>query len=234
MSGRLASEKRQEVLLEAVGKSKYNEKIQVILCGRGPCEKKLRKLSDKVLKNPAIIKFCDREELIKTINYCDLYVHTSEIESEAIACMEAFVCGLVPIISDAYMSATKQFALHEENLFRNGDSNHLAEKIDWFIEHPERKAEMEREYLEFADNYRLEKCVCALEQVFTDVIAENARRLENIELEKNYLSDLTEKDIKKYYKRKIEYQELALKYGQPDYLDEYINSELPETEKVFR
>ena len=111
MSGRLAAEKRQEVLLEAVGKSKYNDKIQVILCGKGHCEKKLRKLSNKVLKNPVLIKFCKREELIETINYCDLYVHTSEIESEAIACMEAFVCGLVPIISDASMSATKQFAL---------------------------------------------------------------------------------------------------------------------------
>ncbi len=234
MSGRLCPEKRQDVLLEAVGKSKYNGKIQVILCGRGSCEKKLRKLSDKVLKNPVDIKFCNREELIETLNYCDLYVHTSEIESEAIACMEAFVCGLVPIISDAYMSATKQFALHEENLFRNGDSDQLAEKIDWFIENPERKAEMSEEYLEFAKNYRLDNCVRMLEQVFEGVIEENVKRLENIELEKNYLSELTEKDIKKYFKRKIEYQELALKYGQPDYLDEYINSELPETEKVFR
>lgn len=234
MSGRLAAEKRQEVLLEAVGKSKYNDKIQVILCGKGHCEKKLRKLSNKVLKNPVLIKFCKREELIETINYCDLYVHTSEIESEAIACMEAFVCGLVPIISDASMSATKQFALHEENLFRNGDSDQLAEKIDWFIENPDRKAEMEKEYLEFAENFRLENCVSTLERVFTNVIEENRKRLENIELEKNYLSDLTEKDIKRYYKRKIEYQELALKYGQPDYLDEYINCELPETEKVFR
>ena len=231
MSGRLAVEKRQEVLLRAVGKSKYNDMIQVVLCGRGPCEKKLRRLSKRVLANPAIIKFCSRDELIKTINYCDLYVHTSEIESEAIACMEAFVCGLVPIISDAPMSATKQFALHEENLFRNGDADDLAKRIDWFIENPGRKDEMEREYLEFAENYRLEKCVSALEQVFCDVIAENKKRLENIELEKNYLSDLTEKDIKRYYKRKIEYQELALKYGQPDYLDEYINSQMIETEK---
>ena len=36
MSGRLADEKRQDLIIRAVAKSKYNDKIQIILCGQGP------------------------------------------------------------------------------------------------------------------------------------------------------------------------------------------------------
>ena len=176
MSGRLGHEKMQQVLLEAVGKSKYNDKIQVILCGKGPCAKKLAKLSAKVLTNPVQIKFLDRESLIDTINYCDLYVHTSEIESEAIACMEAFSCGKAPIISDSKTSATKQFALHPENLFKNRDTQDLANRIDWFIENPQRKAEIELDYIDYAKNFRLHNCMDKLIEVFYQEIKEHKER----------------------------------------------------------
>jgi glycosyltransferase involved in cell wall biosynthesis len=178
MSGRLGHEKMQRVLVDGVAKSKYNDKIQLILCGKGPKYKSLVKQSKRVLANPAIIKFCDRESLIDTINYSDLYVHASEIESEAIACMEAFSCGKVPVISDSKISATKQFALHEENLFVNGDSADLAKKIDWFIEHPAEKAVMEGEYLELAKKYRLDICLDQLEFMFHEALSDHKKKTE--------------------------------------------------------
>ena len=72
----------------------------------------------------------------------DLYVHTSDAEIEAMSCMEAFACGLVPVIADSPRSATPQFALDERSLFPAGDTDALAERIDWWIEHPaERQAD---------------------------------------------------------------------------------------------
>ncbi|MCL2848399.1 MAG: glycosyltransferase [Firmicutes bacterium] len=171
MSGRLSREKRQETLIKAVAKSKYNSKIQVMLCGSGLRQKALQKLGDKMLYNKPIIKFCSKEELISTLNYADLYVHTSEIETEAIACMEAFACGRVPIISDSKLSATGQFAKYNEyNLFRNKDIKDLAKKIDWFIENPDKLKEMEIEYAEYAKEFSLSSCADKLEEVLIKVI----------------------------------------------------------------
>jgi len=174
MSGRLAREKRQADIIRAAGKSKYNDRIQLVFCGKGPLEGRLKRLGAKLLKNQPVIKFCGRDALIDTLNYCDLYVHASEIESEAIACMEAFSCGKVPIISDAKYSATKQFALSPHSLYKNRDSSDLAAKIDWMIEHPEEKARLERAYLEFAEKFRLDVCVPQLENVFMRAIRECA------------------------------------------------------------
>ena len=43
-----------------------------------------------------------------------------DAEIEAIACIEAFSCGLVPVIAGSEQSATPQFALDERSLFNAG------------------------------------------------------------------------------------------------------------------
>ncbi len=83
----------------------------------------------------------------------DLYVHTSDAEIEAMSCMEAFACGLVPVIADSPRSATPQFALDERSLFPAGDSVALASRIDWWIDHPAQRQEMEVRYAEHARQY---------------------------------------------------------------------------------
>lgn len=177
MSGRFSREKRQDLIIKAVAASKYRDRIQLILCGRGPWGNTLKKLGKKLLPDrPPLFKFCNREELIDTLNYCDLYVHASDIESEAISCIEAFSCGMVPVISDSKVSATKQFALTDRNLFKCGDAEDLSRKIDYFIEHPEEKDKLSAEYLEYAKNFRLENCVSQLERVFEQVVAENKEK----------------------------------------------------------
>lgn len=75
-----------------------------------------------------IYRFFQKDELIKYLNMSDLYVHTSEIEIEAISCLEALSCGLVPLINNSPKSATRTFALDEKCLFRLNDANDLAKK----------------------------------------------------------------------------------------------------------
>lgn len=181
MSGRLSREKRQDLIIEAVAASKYRDRIALVFCGQGPWKSKLEKLARKLLpeQNQPIFKFCSKEELRDIICYSDLYVHASDAEIEAISCIEAFACGLVPVISDSPTTATKQFALTDDNLFRAGDSESLREKIEFFIEHPERKDELQARYLEYAEQFRLERCVCEMEKMFELVIAENKAKLEN-------------------------------------------------------
>lgn len=172
MVGRYSREKRQDLIVEAITKSKYRDHIQLILCGQGPWKGYLESLSLR-LKNPIVFKFCKKDELIETLNYCDLYVHASDAEIEAISCIEAFATGLVPIISNSSISATSQFALEDINKFNKGDSTDLSRKIDYFIEHPAKKVELSKRYVEFSKQYALDGCVKQLEDVFEMAIKEN-------------------------------------------------------------
>ena len=105
--------------------------------------------------------------------YSDLYVHASEVEIEAISCLEAIACGLVPIISNSPVSATKQFAIDDKSLFKNGDSDDLAAKIDYWIEHEEEKKQYSEKYVEYAQNYNIKACVVEFEKMLQSAIDDN-------------------------------------------------------------
>ncbi|MDE5714887.1 MAG: glycosyltransferase [Anaeroplasmataceae bacterium] len=171
MVGRYSVEKRQDLIIHAIKESKYESKIQLILAGKGPWKSHLEALGSE-LTNPPIFGFYNEKELLDVINYSDLYVHASDAEIEAISCMEAFTCGLVPIISDSKISATNQFALDEHNLFEHGNHTSLKEKIEYYIENPLEKNKRSEEYIEYAKQYSIDNCVKKLEDVFELAIEE--------------------------------------------------------------
>lgn len=175
MVGRLSPEKRQSVLIEAVKRSKYADRIQLHLAGHGPCENKLRTQGEQLV-HPPIFGFYSKPELIRLIHSCDLYVHASVVEIEAISCMEAFSCGLVPVICDSDRSATRQFALDARSLFTPDDPDDLARKIDYWIEHPAEKAEMSAAYARQGDTYRVSESVRRAEEMFEEVIRDHRLR----------------------------------------------------------
>ena len=171
MIGRYSNEKRQDVLIDAISKSKYADKIQLVLAGKGPEEKKYRKLGEKLPITP-VMQFYDKENLIKLLASTDLYVHSADAEIEAISCIEAFACGNVPIIANSKNSATKQFALVPESLFNAGDSIDLASKIDFWVENETYRKEMEIKYSKSAEKYRLKDSIKKMEEMFEDAIRE--------------------------------------------------------------
>ena len=102
----------------------------------------------------------------------DLYIHSADAEIEAISCIEAFACGIVPIIANSTKSATPQFALDERSLFEAGNSDDLAKKIDYWIENEIERKQMEIKYAEHAEDYRIEKSMKKIEGMFEDAIRE--------------------------------------------------------------
>ena len=170
MTGRFSKEKSQEILLRAAAKSRYRDKIEVVLAGQGPREGYLKKQAKKLGLKKVRMKFHTREELVKTINSSDLYVHTAKVEIEAISCLEAIRCGLVPVISDSKRSATGAFALGEYNRFRCDDADDLAEKIDYWFDHPGEKKKCSEKYLGFTEQFAQEACMKKMTKMFEDVI----------------------------------------------------------------
>lgn len=175
MVGRYSPEKRQDVLIDAIKKSKYSDKIQLILGGKGQCYEKYKEQS-KDLKNPPIMQFFEKNDLANVLSYTDLYVHSADAEIEAISCLEAIACGNVPIISNSNESATVQFALNDKSLFEHGNSEDLAKKIDYFIENPEYLIQMRKEYAEFANKFRIENSIKLMEKMFEEEIEDYGKK----------------------------------------------------------
>ena len=171
MVGRLAAEKRQDLVIKAAIQSKYADRIQLVFLGKGPKQRLYERLGSK-LKNRPLFKYVSQSEIVQIYNQCDLYVHAAEAEIEAIVCLEAIASGLVPVIANSEKSAARQFALDERSLFKNKDAADLAEKIDYWIEHPDERAQMREKYLHEADDYRISKSIDRIEEVYARVIAE--------------------------------------------------------------
>lgn len=174
-TGRYSKEKSHRVLIDAAGLSRHREELQLIFAGCGPLEKKLKKRAEK-LPNAPVFKFFSRAEMVKVLNYSDLYVHPAEVEIEAIACLEAISCGLVPVICDSPRSATRCFAQSSKNLFRCGDASDLAEKIDWWIEHPSERASCSRSYTGYSAQFNFDHCMDEMERL----IVENAEEANEV------------------------------------------------------
>ena len=165
--GRYSSEKAQQVIIKAVAKSKYKDKIHLILAGEGPKRRHYKKL---VKKNgvDCEMRFFDHEELKEVLNAADLYVHTAYVELESIACLEAIVTGLVPIICNSKRSAARFFAQDDRCLYQKWDSEDLKNKIEYFIENPKELDACRKKYKTQANVSRLAECMNKMEQMLEE------------------------------------------------------------------
>jgi len=133
MAGRLAAEKRQEVLIEAVRRSRHRDRLAVVIAGAGALEHRLRRRARGL---PIELGFQPRERLLRLLRSADLFVHCGEVELEGIAVLEALAAGLPALVADAPESAASELALGAPFLFPAGDVAALAARIDELIESP--------------------------------------------------------------------------------------------------
>lgn len=167
-TGRYSKEKNQEVLLKAANLSRHRERLQVILAGSGPKEKRLRALGKKLPVEPRF-GFFPHEQMVELLNYADLYVHSAAMEAEGISCLEAISCGLVPIISNSPRCATKAYALTDRSLFQFDSPKNLAAQIDWWLDHPQDRARWGNRYAEnAAGQFDQEKCMDQMERMLLE------------------------------------------------------------------
>lgn len=169
-TGRYSREKSHKILIDAVSMSRHKDEIQLIFAGAGPREFYLRQYAKHRKIAVPIMRFFSREELVQVVNCADLYVHPAEIEIEAISCLEAIACGRVPLIADSPRSATRYFALTEKNLFHYHSPKDLAEKMDWWLEHPEARQACSQEYLGYAAQFDYDACMEKMEQLLKDAV----------------------------------------------------------------
>ncbi len=176
-AGRLAVEKRQDVLIEAIRRSRHRDRIKLVLAGAGPLEEKLRAQAES-LPNGAEIGFLPRSRLANFFATADLFVHCGEVELEGIAVIEAMSMGLPVLVTQSSESAASEFALDDDFRFPAGDAAALAARIDALIDKPELLANGRARYLKAAAALDFDSSVQSLTDIYYSVLdrpAEGAR-----------------------------------------------------------
>jgi 1,2-diacylglycerol 3-alpha-glucosyltransferase len=169
MLGRLAPEKRQEDLIEAVRRSRHASKIRLVIAGAGPREPELRRLT-RLLPNGAEIGFVSRNRLMQLLASADLLVHCSEVELEGIAIIEAMGTGLPALVAESRESASSELAIDDDFRFPAGDTATLTAKLDAFIENPLRLDAARVKVRELAKGLSLERSVEKIVETYRFVI----------------------------------------------------------------
>ncbi len=167
--GRLASEKRQDLIIEAVRRSRHKDRIRLVLSGGGPREAELKTLAS-VLPNGAEIGFLSREKLLEYFATADLFVHASEVELEGMSVLESMSAGLPALIAAAPESAASAFALNDDFLFPSGDAEALRAKIDALIEDPAKLETARQPYRDRARQFDFTASVGRMVEIYRSVV----------------------------------------------------------------
>ncbi|MBM4428225.1 MAG: glycosyltransferase family 4 protein, partial [Chloroflexi bacterium] len=121
-----------DVLARAFVKvAQQRDDVRLILLGGGSQGAKLRKIfqSGGVEEYVTFGGQISQTELPRWYHMADLYISPSHVDGSSVSLMEALACGLPCLVSD--IPANQEWVFDNKNgwLFRDGDVDHLAEKI---------------------------------------------------------------------------------------------------------
>ena len=121
-----------DVLARAFVKvASQREDVRLLLLGGGSQGANLRKIfqSGGVDEYVTYGGQISQTDLPRWYHMADLYISPSHVDGSSVSLMEALACGLPCLVSD--IPANKEWVFEDENgwLFRDGDADHLAEKI---------------------------------------------------------------------------------------------------------
>lgn len=90
--------------------------------------------------------------------------------------LETMACGAPCLIAQAPKSAASQFAPDRRDLFESGSLEDLTGKIDGLLDHPERLKEASAAAERAASDYRIERSLARLEEVYAELVVTSAHR----------------------------------------------------------
>lgn len=172
-SGRLTHEKDHITLIKAIARCRHAKDIELTICGTGPLQRYLRFRAHRLLHRPASIGFHRNADMPALLRSCDLFVHPSIVDIESLSVIEGMASGLVPVIASSELSAAGQFALLDESLFPVRDVAALAQRIDWWIDHPQELAVWGERYAKHTkEHYSVEASVAKFVDMERETIAD--------------------------------------------------------------
>jgi glycosyltransferase involved in cell wall biosynthesis len=131
-----------DVLAKAFVKvAQQKDNVNLILLGNGSQVHKIRGIleSGGVLDGVTFGGQISQNDLPYWYHQADVYISPSHVDGSSVSLMEALGCGLPCLVSD--IPANKEWVFEDDNgwLFRDGDADHLAEKILSALNQPREK-----------------------------------------------------------------------------------------------
>ena len=175
--GRTAVEKDQPTLFKAIRLSKYAKRIRLHIAGRGPKLEEYTKMANRLYQDGVVtylptVGFYNRDQLRQLAAKADLAVHCAFVEVEGMSITEALQQAVVPVIATARYSGTATYALDERSTYPAGDAKALAERIDYWFDHPQERWETGFLYAASMKQYEIADCAQALIEMFQKAIDE--------------------------------------------------------------
>jgi glycosyltransferase involved in cell wall biosynthesis len=171
--GRLAREKRQDVIIDAVARCRHRAQIRLVVAGTGPLEQALRARAQRQ-GLPVEIGYVSEERLNHLFAEAHLFVHASEVELEGMAVLEAMSMGLPVLVANALQSAARCFASGPEFLFQPGDADDLAARLDALLDTPRLLLAGSQRSLEQSVQHDFQRSVRSLEHIYSSVVGYRA------------------------------------------------------------
>ena len=187
-AGRLSPEKRVSTMLS--GWIRLRSRVPLVIVGGGPQRVELEEEAIRANLSTVVFKGkLSHDQTLAAIKGARFLIFSSEwYETFGLTMIEAFACG-VPVICSR-LGAMEEIVdegrtgLH----FAPGNSEDLAEKVEWAWNHPERMRQMgEEARREYENKYTAEKNYPRLMQIYYDAIA--GYDLESPELGCNRVSE---------------------------------------------
>ena len=100
-------------------------------------------------------------------------MHCAFVEVEGMSITEALQQAVVPVIATAKLSGTATYALDDRSTYPAGDAQALADRIDYWFDHPQERWQMGFRYAESMKQYEIANCAQALIDMFQKAINEN-------------------------------------------------------------
>jgi alpha-1,6-mannosyltransferase len=124
--GRLDSEKRPDIVVEAFGRLPRELNARLVLIGEGPQREQIAALGDTRIHTIGYLK--DRAELAKWLASADIYVSAMADETFGVSIVEAQASGL-PVVGVAAGAMIDRVPEHIGRLGRVGDTAAMAQNI---------------------------------------------------------------------------------------------------------
>lgn len=171
--GRIDGEKRVDLLVRTM-KQLNRQDIQLAVAGHGAVENSLKHMVDGMGLNDRVkfTSFIPAEDVPGLMNSVDVFVMPSEAELLSISTLEAMACGRPVILANAL--ALPELVRDGVNgyLFKPGDINDLARRINSMADHPERWDEMGMASREIAVEHNLEDVIRKFESLYVRLLSE--------------------------------------------------------------
>ena len=168
--GRLAKEKQQAQLIQAVAASPFKNDIRLTMAGTGPEQESLVRLAAALGVDAEIGRVSD--ERLKTLyQTADVFVQTSAVELEGMSVLEAMAAGCPVLINQSTTSAVPEFVTASEATYAMNDEQDLRRKLDAMLADHALRAAAGRGNRKIAQSRHHDKSVNSLADIYQRVLS---------------------------------------------------------------